>query len=61
MKKKIFIIAAIVLVSLFSLQSIKSSTPVNSQSEVISVNDQPVTVGDYEADSNFKDFDQYTD
>ena len=59
MKKRLYIIATIVLVTLFSFQTLKSSTqgPSVETPEI----EEELTAINYKAGDNFKDFDALTD
>lgn len=59
MKKRLYIIAALVLVTLFSFQTLKSSTQI-TPADTPEIEEE-LTAIDYKAEDNFKDFDALTD
>ncbi len=60
MKKRLYIVASIFLVTLLSFQTLKSSTQSSSQTVMVEI-DEDLTAIDYKSEDNFKDFDAYTD
>ncbi|MDN5217164.1 hypothetical protein QQ020_34145 [Fulvivirgaceae bacterium BMA12] len=60
MKKRLYIVASIFLVTLLSFQTLKSSTQSSSQAVVVEL-DEDLTAIDFKSEDNFKDFDAYTD
>lgn len=59
MKKRLYIISGVFLITLLSFQTIKSSTQ-NQAVNIVEVEEE-LTAIDYRAEDNFKDFDGLTD
>ena len=59
MNKKLYVIAAVFLASLFSFQTIKSNTQKNKVNGLDIAED--LTAIDYRVEDNYKDFDALTD
>ena len=59
MKKRLYIIAAIFLVTLLSFQTLKSNT--QNTLDNVPEGEEQLTAVDFRAEDNFKDFDGLTD